>query len=93
VATSVYLSPKTILMRLSSKDMNIKKLHTALLLYYKLEAKTMVHSRRPHSNHLKQLHLNWEATVPQVEEKTLSPYGQIIANKCNSGFTSSKWAS
>jgi hypothetical protein len=76
-----------------SKGVNIKKLHTALLLHYKLEATTTAHSRRAHSNHLKQLHLNHEATITQVQETTATPYGQIIANKSNSSFTSSKWAS
>jgi hypothetical protein len=72
---------------------NIKKLHTASLSQYKLDATTTAHSGRPQSNHLEQIHLNREATVTQVEETSVTPYGQIIANKSHYWFISSKWPS
>jgi hypothetical protein len=80
-------------MQLLSQNVNIEKLHTALLLQYKLEATITAHSRRPHSNHHKQLHLNLEVTVTQVQETRATPHGRIIANRRHSWFTSSKWAS
>jgi hypothetical protein len=52
----------------------------------------MAHARRPHSKHHKQLHLNREVTVTQLEKTSANPYGQIIANGTHSWFTSSKWA-
>jgi hypothetical protein len=37
--------------------------------------------------------LNREVTVPQLQNTHANPYGQIIANRPHSWFTSSKWAS
>jgi hypothetical protein len=72
---------------------NITKLHTALLLQYKLEATTTALSRRPHSNHHKELHMNHEVTATQLEKTRANPYDGIIANRTHSRFTASKWAS
>jgi hypothetical protein len=57
-----------------------------------LPATTTAHSRRSHSNNHKQLNLNREVTVTQLENICANPYGRIIANRTHCWFTSSKWA-
>jgi hypothetical protein len=88
----VCLPPKITVMQLSSQEVNIRRLHTTLLLQYKLEATTMGHSRRPHTNQHNSCTwiVKW---LTQIEKTCATPYGWIIANVHHSWFTWSKWAS
>jgi len=58
-----------------------------------LPATTTAHSTGSRSNHHKQLHLNPEVTVPQLQNTRANTYGRIIAHTTHSWFTSLKSAS